>query len=383
MDGTEELLARAREQAGLSDLGSDSWGPGLELLVAELADPVIDPGGRDRIHGELVGALVNRLRVTEYRRTHPEVLDERIERPLVILGMPRTGTTLASYLLDQDPRRRSLLNWEAAESVPPPTSASLRTDERCITKLQGQHEIFDMLVDMGISVPHWEWADGPTECIFVQNQDFKAFYWDAFLPGTAYSDWLLECDMSSAYEYEREVLQVLQSQAPGRWSLKMPSHAVHIETLLKVFPDVRMVWAHRDPYAALGSLCSAQRQAKGSMTGEVDMERIGRNSLVQMRAHIDRASAARDRLGDEPFFDLHYAALVRDPLGELRRLSEWDDLPLIPAVEAAMASYVAENPQGKHGRHSYTLEEYGLSVEQAEPFFGPYIERFGIEVDGA
>ena len=100
---------------------------------------------------------------------------------------------------------------------------------------------------------HWDEADGPTECVFVQNQDFKAYLWEAFMPTPAYADWLLETDMTSAYAYERSVLQLLQSRAPGTWSLKMPSHAVHIEALLATFPDVRIVWAHRDPFKATAS----------------------------------------------------------------------------------------------------------------------------------
>ena len=100
---------------------------------------------------------------------------------------------------------------------------------------------------------HWDEADGPTECVFVQNQDFKAYLWEAFMPTPAYAEWLLQTDMSSAYAYERMVLQVLQSRAPGTWSLKMPSHAVHIETLLATYPDVRIVWAHRDPFKSTAS----------------------------------------------------------------------------------------------------------------------------------
>ena len=384
MDTVDELVATAFARSGLNELStSGSWRPGLELLVSVVEkSSTMTSEGRERMYGEFVEALSNRLRVEEYARTHPEIDEQRVERPLVVLGMPRTGTTVASYLLDQDPRRRSLLNWEAEDSIPPPTSATLRTDERCRSKLERQHQQLDAIVESGVAVPHWEWADGPTECIFVHTQDFKAYYWDAMLATPVYSDWLLECDMSSAYDYEKRVLQILQTHAPGRWSLKMPSHAIHIETLLDTFPDVRMVWAHRDPYKALGSLCSAQRTGKGSVAGGVvDLEYIGQNSLKQIRAHIDRATAARDRIGDERFFDLHYAELMRDPIGQMQRLYEWDAETLTPDVEKLMQRWMQENPQGKFGRHTYSIEEFGLSVNQAEPYFSEYIDRFGIELE--
>ena len=104
-----------------------------------------------------------------------------------------------------------------------------------------------------IPMVHWDEADGPTECMFVQNQDFKAYLWEAFMPTPEYAEWLLRTDMTSAYAYERVVLQLLQSRAPGTWSLKMPSHAVHIDALLATFPDARIVWAHRDPFTAAAS----------------------------------------------------------------------------------------------------------------------------------
>ena len=380
----DDLVTAAQERTGLGDLGPDTWQAGLHILITELeSDASVTEDGKKRMFGEFTDALANRLRVIDYSARHPELREQPTERPMVILGMPRTGTTVASCLLDQDPKYRSLLNWEALDSVPPPTTETLRTDHRCLTKLKTQQDNMEVLRAFDIAPPHWEWADGPTECIFLHGQDFKAFYWDAMMPTPAYSDWLLDTNMISAYEYEKTVLQILQSQAPGRWSLKMPSHAVHIETLLDVFPDARLVWAHRDPYAVLGSLCSTQKLAKGSVSTNVDPEYIGRHSVTQLRAHIDRATATRDRIGDHRFFDLHYADLMNDPIATMERLYAWDGEELTADVEKRMRHWIVENPQDKHGRHSYTLAEYGQSVEAVQPYFADYIERYAVVVDGA
>jgi Sulfotransferase family len=171
----DELITRASERAGLDDFGGDSWREGLALLVDSVeSTPGVNPGGRDFVYGQFVDALWNRLRIVDYLGQHPEVDQERVERPLVILGLPRTGTSLASYLLDQDPQRRSLLTWEAEDSVPPSTPETLRTDPRCLKKKAELEILAEGLKAADIPMVHWDEADGPTECVFVQNQDFKA-----------------------------------------------------------------------------------------------------------------------------------------------------------------------------------------------------------------
>lgn len=380
----EELVDRAFGTTGLTDLGSHSWREGLDVLVETLESAsAVTLEGRDHLYQQFVDALANRLRVVDFVSTHPEIKTESVERPLVILGLPRTGTTVASYLLDQDPARRSLLNWEASDSVPPASRDELRTDPRCLAK---KAEIDGLAMELEAArfpIPHWEEADGPTECTFVHNQDFKAFLWEAFMPNAAYSDWLLETDMTSAYEYERTLLQVLQSKSPGTWSLKMPSHAVHIEALVAAFPDVRMVWAHRDPYKVTGSFLSMQELSRSIATGgRVEMDRIVPIVLRQLREHVERATSVRARIGDERFFDLHYADLLRDPVSQMRDLYRWAGDELTPDVEHSMLEWLGRNPQDRFGTRPYSLDAYGITATDLEPLFGEYVSMFDIELEG-
>jgi hypothetical protein len=380
----DQLATRACESAGLDDFGGDSWREGLQILVDTVeSTPDVTPDGRDNLYRQFVDALWNRLRVVSYRKQHPEVAEEQVRRPLVILGLPRTGTTVASCLLDQDPARRSLLNWEAADAVPPSTTASLRTDRRCLAKKAQLDELAAALQEAKFPIPHWEDADGPTECTFVQNQDLKAFLWEAFMPTSAYSDWLLTTDMTSAYEYERSVLQVLQSTAPGTWSLKMPSHAVHIEALLGTFPDVRIVWAHRDPFKVTGSYLSMNELSRGQLVPDPDVARFVPSVLQQLRAHVERPLRARRRIGHDRFFDLHYAELLRDPIGQMRALYAWAGDDLTPAVEHAMVLWLGRNPQDRFGKRPYSLDAYGVTKSDLEPIFGEYLSTFDIEIEGA
>jgi hypothetical protein len=381
----DELVGRACDRTGLDDLGPASWREGLDLLVATLETTAeVTPVGRDDLYRQFVDALSNRLRVVDYVARHPEVAQKPVESPLVILGLPRTGTTVASYLLDQDPARRSLLNWEASNSVPPATGATLRTDPRCLAKKVELDAFAAELEAARFPIPHWEEADGPTECTFVHNQDFKAFLWEAFMPTDAYSAWLLETDMSSAYEYERMVLQVLQSGAAGTWSLKMPSHAVHIDALIAAFPDVRIVWAHRDPYKVTGSFLSMQELSRVLPTGgQVDMGRVVPIVLRQLQEHVERPLRARERLGDHRFFDLHYAELMRDPIGLMRSLYTWAGDELSPEVEQSMRSWLESNRQDRFGTRPYSLDSYGVTTRDLEPIFADYVTAFDIELEDA
>ncbi|HWS94276.1 MAG TPA: sulfotransferase [Mycobacterium sp.] len=380
---SDELVGRACERAGLDDFGGDSWREGLCLLIDSVeSTPGVNPGGRDFVYGQFVDALWNRLRVVDYLRQHPEVSEERVERPLVILGLPRTGTSLASYLLDQDPQRRSLLTWEAENSVPPSTPESLRTDPRCLKKKAELEILAEGLKAANIPMVHWDEADGPTECVFVQNQDFKAYLWEAFMPNSAYADWLLDTDMTSAYAYERSVLQTLQSRAPGTWSLKMPSHSVHIEALLAIFPDVRVVWAHRDPFKATASFLRLNYLSRAVLGCEVDTAGIVSNVLRQLRAHITRPLKARERIGDDRFFDLHYSALMRDPLGVMRSLYDWAGDELTASTEQSMLDWLERNPQDRFGIQPYSLDGTGVTRADLEPVFAEYLSVFDIELEG-
>ena len=379
----DEIVAAAVQSTSLTDLGPPTWKDGLRLLVESMeTSEDVQIGTREDQYRQYSEALANRLRVIQYRKEHPEIAAESIKRPLVILGMPRTGTTVASSLLDQDPLRRSLLNWEAGDSVPPATSATLRTDPRCRKKKAELDGMAAALEEAQFPVPHWEDADGPTECTYLVNQDFKAFLWEAFMPTEAYSEWLLQSDARSAYEYEKSVLQVLQSKAPGTWSLKMPSHAVNIEALIAVFPDVRIVWAHRDPFQAAASNLSMIRLAREMTLGpKLDLNQMATTIVRQMRAHVDRPLRTRQRIGDSQFFDLHYADLVRDPIGQMRALYKWAGDGLTPETETAMLNWLRLNPQNRFGKQSYSLGAYGMSEADLEPVFEEYLAAFDIELE--
>jgi hypothetical protein len=381
----DDVLKLASQRTGLTDIDSDSWKPGLAIVLDEVnTSSAFTPQGRERIIDDCINALGRRLQVHDYVQSHPEVLDQPVERPLIVLGMPRTGTTVISYLLDQDPGRRSLLTWECVHPVPPATTDTLRTDPRCLALLEEQQQILKFVKEANMPLPHWEDADGPTEDMFIHNQDFKALSWDSFLSTSRYAEWLInEADMTTTYEYQKRYLQVLQSKAPGAWSLKMPSHAAHIEALLKVFPDARLIWAHRDPYRATGSLANLWKLPKSMVMHPeaIDLKAMGRNAMDQMKAHVDRLLRARDRIGDDRFFHMHYSEMMRDSMGVMRQIYAWAGDELTPQVETRMQTWLAEHPQNRFAPNAYSLDQYGLTVEMLEPIFAEYLATFDIELE--
>jgi hypothetical protein len=382
----DDVLKIAALRTGLSDVYSDSWRDGLALIIDEVnTSPAFTPSGRERILDDAAKALGRRLQVDDYVRTHPEVLDTPVERPLFVMGMPRTGTTVISYLLDQDPSRRSLIHWQCVHPVPPAPTDALRTDPRCLALLDEQRKMVELVKQAKIPLPHWEDADGPTEDMFIHNQDFKGLSWDSFLATSRYADWLFhETDMTSAYEYQRRYLQVLQSTAPGTWSLKMPSHSVYLDVLLEVFPDARVVWAHRDPYKATGSLANLWKLPKGMVMhpDAVDLEAMGRNAMDQMKVHVERPLRTRERIGDDRFFHMHYSDMMRDPMDVMRRLYDWAGDPLREEVESRMQAWLSAHPQDRFGMNTYSLDQYGLTVDALRPVFAEYLDTFDIELEG-
>ncbi len=376
----DALIEQAMTATGFDQFDSNSWREGLDVLLAdynagEHPEPLIE-----RMRGGLVQSLADRLKTTDYLGQRPDLLDRPVERPLFVFGMPRTGTTLLSNLLACDPARRSALTWEIEQPVPPATTATLKTDPRAIAKLEQERAMLAARPEMGKYYRNS--AIYPNECMFFMIHDFKGLALESRGKLKAYRDWLFQTEMTSAYAYHKRFLQLLQADAPGAWNLKMPSHGLWLETLLDAYPDARLIWAHRDPYTATSSFCSILSMAHMGYVGKIDYEWLGEDCSFQAQLHLDRIMNARARLGHDRIVDVHYADITREPMAAIRRL--YADLgdTLTPEAEAAMQTWLGENPQGKFGKHEYALDQYGLSVETLAPRFERYLSEYDVVREG-
>lgn len=375
----DSIIQQARDLAGLEHFDSDSFREGLEIAAEGISgNRFRTPQGEAILEHIFTNNLVVRLRLADYARRHPEVRSQRMERPIFIMGMPRTGTTLVSYLLGADSRLRSLLRWEVATPVPPSTNATLKTDPRCLAMIEE-----DQKTDDPIRHIHYEAPDGPTECTFVMAHEFKSLLVESLAAWPAYSEWMLKVDLTSAYEYHHLFLQVLQSGAPGTWSLKLPSHALGIRELMKMYPDARIIWTHRDPFKTTGSLISMIGNVQGITCSDRDVERLVDTYPRQLSEHVRRPMAVQDESESDPFFHIHYNRLVQDPVGEMRELYAWLGDEFDESTQGAMEAWLAANPQGKFGSHKYTLDEFGLSRKKLMPYFEDYLNRFDIPLEGS
>ncbi len=333
--------------------------------------------GWQNIQGTLIKSLSNRLRVLDYLDKHPQLLERPIEKPMFVFGLPRTGTTLVINMLNADPGRRSLLRWEALDSVPPPRADELSAGER----YEKEQAKLDMSIKYAphISAIHHEDADSPTECQFAMSQSFCAQYYEAIAEVPGYRHWLLhEANYLPAFRYHKQLLQLLQAEATGHWTLKTPWHPLFLDALTEVYPDAQLVMTHRDPVDVVGSACSLTKHVRMMFSDNVDMEYIGESMMDTFEEMIHRAEAYKKQHGEEAIYDLQYADLMQDPLGELRKIYHHFDEPWTAEAESAMKKCLAENPKGKHGKHEYTLEEFGLTREQVQERFRGYCERFDI-----
>jgi hypothetical protein len=217
---------------------------------------------------------------------------------------------------------------------------------------------------------------------FIQS-DFKALMWEGRGRLRSYRDWLFhDADLTSTYQYHKRFLQLLQAQAPGVWSLKQPSHGLWIDTLLKTYPDARLVWTHRDPLTATGSFCSLMRMGNGAFGLTPDVAWLGENYPWQAVEHANRIMNSRERLGHDRIIDVHYADLMRDPIPTMRALYKSLGDDFTAEAEAGMRTWLADNPQGKFGKHEYALAQFGLTPDKVRSMFDRYLSSYQVEAEG-
>ena len=378
MTTPDELVAQARQDTGLGDFGGDEFREGLDVYCrSAFTEAQLNDVGEAAVTANIVGSLANRLRVVDWARQHPDVAEERIEAPLVVIGMFRAGTTFFSNLLDQDPGNRPLLRWETTDSVPPPTPDEFRSGPRVEAALAGL-EMLEML-NPKMAVVHHEEADGPTECISVMSQDFKSLSWEAISNVPSYSQWLQRVDQRSAYEYHHLVLQVLQhGGVRGRWTLKSPHHAIALEALRSVYPDARLVLIHRDPVALCASVCSLIQTLSSTFTDADHTRYIADHWTAMLDTSIQRVEAFRAAHPDHTVIDVRYDDLVADPVQTVATVYEQLGDELAPQARGAMADFVAARDTHRAGAHQYDPAEFGLDAGELARRFAGYAEKYQV-----
>jgi hypothetical protein len=379
------LLGEAEKNTGLSDFGDAGFLEGFRRLLDSLENEAgLNAIGRLIAHTELLRHLENRLMVAADWKRHPDIGDEEIVRPIFVVGLPRTGSTILHDVMAQDPDNRVPLTWECHRPSPPPERATYETDPRIAESAAHIARTSDALIPEFKAI-HPMGAQLAQECVMLQAFDFTSIIFAHQFRLPSYQAWVEETDLGPVYATHRRQLQYMQWRCPGaRWVLKSVGHLWGLDKLFDTYPDARIVMTHRDPLKLIASHASLVAMACSMGSDAVDRNEIGgewsRSWENAMRKGIAfRESGAVD---ESRFFDMHFAELVADPVAMVSRIYGRFGLALGSEAEALMRAFLSVNPQGKHGKHSYSLDQFGLDPKTERERFRFYQEYYGVEAEG-
>ena len=377
----ESLIAAARRATGLHDFVDESFRDPMRRMLRSLEEEAkLHPLGRMTVRDSLVSALVNRLRLEDLTQRHPEIAEIRVEAPVFVVGLQRTGTTMLHRLLTCEPRLRSMPAWEAINPAPFPGGPDRRGVDRRVRKARVAETALRFLAPELFAIHPVE-AEAPEEDIHLLDTTFMSPAIDAIMRVPSYQAWFRDVDQLPAYRYMRRMIQLLLWQRGGRWLGKTPHHLEHLDELLGVFPDAKIVLTHRDPARTVASFCSMMAHSRAMFSDGVDAREIGAQFGAKAIRAVERVMDVRRRMGPDSFLDVLYQDVVADPLKEARRVYDFIGLELQPETEAAMQQWRSDNRQTKHGTHHYRLEDFGLSRSSLDPEFEAYRGRFGVPIE--
>lgn len=370
----EQLMADAVAATGLSDFGADGFRDGLDRNVAALAALPLTPEARATVRAKLVSDLSTRLRIEAWCAAHPESLSQRVEEPVLVCGLPRTGTTATVAMLALDDRFRFLRGWEGADPIPPPVAGEEASDPRVAVGWGAAWRGGGTPQAMHLSDPH-----GPEEDMaLLAGLNMRSFHGMYPMPDD-YMDWWANDDYASTYAYHERVLRLLHSRRPPyQWLMKAPPNIYKLEAFAKQYPDTKFVMTHRDPAKLVPSVASVYHHLyEGRVEpGAVTKEWTGARCLNFWAEGISRGMAARARIGEHRFIDVWNRDVVKDPIGTFEKVYDALGYSLDATLRARLSAYHEQNAQGSHGEHAYTAEEYGLSTASIRAAFRDYVERF-------
>jgi len=379
----DRLITAAQQKTGFADFGDNWFLEPLRVLVESINEEArLTPLGIRMQRSRLVSALAIRLRAEALLREHPEIRNLDLGEVIVIAGLQRTGTTLLHRLIATNPGVRALRSWEALDPVP--LRSERPGDPRGrIRRAKLAARAVRFLAPDFLAVHPIE-HDAPEEDVLLLDASFMSQAPEAMMRVPSYSRWLEGQNHTRPYEYLGTLLKILQWQRPGRsWVLKTPHHLEHLDVVLDVFPNVCVVQTHRDPKKSVPSFWSMVAHARGMLSDQVDPDEIGAHCLRKTERMLERSMNVRKARTGAVFLDVPYRDLVRDPLGELRRVYESAGVAFTEAAEDAATAALTRNPKHRYGRHVYSPKDFGCDNRALDEAFGFYRRAYGIPDESA
>lgn len=387
----DTLIAQACEIAGSDDFGEPGgWREDLTLLADGLATEArLNDLGVEIAVMDIVNPLVHRLRIMQWRKDNPAVAATPVERPIFIVGQPRTGTTILFDLLAQDPALRPPLTWEVDAPWPLPQPGTYTTDPR-IAQIQANIEMSEQLVP-GLLAHHPMGALVGQECVRMSAGQFCSMIFSTQYRLPTYYRWLLhDADHRNAYRYHRMFLQHLQSGVPGigaptptcQWLLKSPAHLWQLDALVSEYPDALIVQTHRDPLNVISSIAALTTHLRRLASDHSDITECAQQSREEIVVGLENSMKARDSgvLAPGQIVDVQFADFIRDPFTTIRGIYGALDREFTSVAEQRMRDFLAAHP-GDNGGARYTWSNTGLDAGEVRAQVTGYQERFGVPTE--
>jgi len=378
----DQLVAEAIEATGVDDFGATGWEEGLDRLLDSLVSTAQLNDVGVMVAGDgVVTNLSNRLLLEQWRKDHPVVDEQRVERPVVIVGQPRTGTSVLHDLMAQDPANRVPLSWEVERPVPAPRTETYATDPR-IEMAQSQFDLVDSIIP-GFTTFHEIGALLAQEDVRIFDGDFKSMIYSLQFEVPEYNRWLLhEADMATTYRWHRRFLEHLQSEhSAQRWVLKSPVHMWNLPTLMAEYPDAIVVQTHRDPLKVIASISALGASLREMTSDHVDLQVMSQQYAVDIAECLDRALDAR-RSGVVPqdqVIDVHFGEFRKDPIAAVAGVYDALGIELSAEAESRMRAFLDAHPgDPDNALKRYTFSATGLDAEPLRERVREYQEYFGV-----
>ena len=375
------ILAEARARTGLADFGDESFRePMRHMLHAFDTEANLNEGGRLAMRERTLGLLVNRLRVEDWLARHPEILRERIAPPIVIAGLPRTGTTMLQRLLSCDPGIYAAFFYELRNPAPIPGSDWRNDDPRIADAVTEVEQTLSAVPELATIHP-WD-PMGADEEVLLLEYAFLTTMPEAAADVPEFGRWVDQQDHRPAYQYLERLLKFLQwqkreaGQRANHWVLKTPSHLGFMDLVFELFPDAVVVQTHRDPLETIPSISSMEYALRRLNADDPDPVAAGRRWGEIFRAGLERCLERRDARYADRFLDVWYRDVQDDPIREVERIYGFIGRELTGEAESRMRRWLVDNARDKRAPHRYSLEKFGFTRAQLERDFAAYRERF-------
>jgi len=373
----DRVMKMAERTTGLSDWGEDGFQQRLASTVDGLNEAHLNTTGLFGARYVLNWKLGNKLRVVDFAKRHPELDDIDIERPIIITGFFRTGTTFLHNVLAADPNNRVPQAWELSYPLgrlgDPLGDVAWRRAQAKFTFGFNQAAIPDQ------GVAHLVTADSYEEDFFLLENDMAVLtFWVGFA-AYQYAHDMLEWDMIEPYEFHKLQLKILNAQRSAkRWVLKCPWHIWNLDALMAVYPDAQIIFTHRDIAKALASHCSLSAKMASKLRRSLDVKELGEFWLEYTRIGLDRAMESRKNIPESQIYDVRLRDLMASPMTVLEDIYSHFDLEFTPEIAGLLEERIAEKPTSQEGEHEYAIEDFGLSDAQVRETLKTYNERFGV-----